>query len=169
MTLLSGPDVFFDIEIKGRYVGRIVCRLYDADCPLTARNFRELATGQNGFGYARSLIHRINPNFMIQGGDIVSGNGPTGRSIYGPTFPDENFIYSHDGPGVLSMANRGPNTNSSQFFITTTAASWCDERNVVFGKVVHGMDVVLHIQKYASDHILYRPSENVLISACGTL
>ncbi|KAH9909453.1 cyclophilin-like domain-containing protein [Epithele typhae] len=143
MTLLSGPDVFFDIEIKGRYVGRIVCRLYDADCPLTARNFRELATGQNGFGYARSLIHRINPNpplisapfhrpspcalpsravallapapqFMIQGGDIVSGNGTTGRSIYGPTFPDENFIYSHDGPGVLSMANRGPNTNSSQ-------------------------------------------------------
>ncbi|KAI8973064.1 Der f Mal f 6 allergen [Trametes punicea] len=166
---VSAPDVFFDIEIDGAPAGRIVFRLFDAICPITARNFRELATGENGYGYAHSYIHRVVPNFMIQGGDIVDGNGTTGRSIYGPTFADENFRLRHDRPGLLSMANRGPHTNSSQFFITTTAAPWCDRRNVVFGEVLKGMDVVRKIQSYASDHILYKPSVDVLIARCGTL
>ncbi|RDX49533.1 Der f Mal f 6 allergen [Lentinus brumalis] len=165
----SGPDVFFDIEIDGMPTGRIVFRLFDAVCPITARNFRELATGENGYGYSQSYIHRVVPQFLIQGGDIVEGNGTTGRSIYGPTFPDENFRIPHDRPGLLSMANRGPHTNSSQFFITTVPAPWCDARNVVFGEVVRGMDVVRRIESYASDHILYKPSVDVLIARCGTV
>ncbi|KAI0759143.1 Der f Mal f 6 allergen [Trametes elegans] len=164
-----GPDVYFELEVDGAPIGRIVFRLYDADCPITARNFRELATGQNGFGYARSYIHRVVPHFMIQGGDIVDGNGTTGRSIYGPTFPDENFRFRHDRPGLLSMANRGPHTNSSQFFITTVPTPWCDHRNVVFGEVLKGMDVVRKVETYASDHILYKPSADVLVARSGTL
>ncbi|KAI0367335.1 Der f Mal f 6 allergen [Pilatotrama ljubarskyi] len=166
---ISGPDVFFDIDIDGAPAGRIVFRLFDAVCPVTARNFRELATGQNGYGYANSYIHRVVPNFIVQGGDIVDGNGTTGRSIYGPTFADENFRIRHDRPGLLSMANRGPHTNSSQFFITIVPAQWLDGRNVVFGEVIKGMDVVHKIESFASDHILHRPSVDILIAACGTL
>ncbi|KAI0828465.1 cyclophilin [Trametes gibbosa] len=165
----AGPDVYFDLEINGLPAGRIVFRLYDTICPITARNFRELATGQNGFGYAHSYIHRVVPNFLIQGGDIVDGNGTTGRSIYGPTFPDENFRLPHDRPGLLSMANRGPHTNSSQFFITVVPAPWCNSRNVVFGEVLKGMDIVRKVETYASDHILYKPSADILVAACGTL
>nr|AHC00617.1 cyclophilin [Ganoderma lucidum] len=165
----SGPDVFFDIEIDGAHTGRIVFRLFDSICPVTARNFRELATGENGYGYSNSYIHRVVPHFMIQGGDIVEGNGTTGRSIYGPTFADENFRLRHDRPGLLSMANRGPHTNSSQFFVTIVPAPWCDRRNVVFGEVVRGMDVIHKIESYASDHILYKPSVDVLIARCGTV
>ncbi|KAI0329350.1 Der f Mal f 6 allergen [Cubamyces sp. BRFM 1775] len=165
----AGPDVFFDIDIDGAPAGRIIFRLFDSVCPLTARNFRELATGENGYGYAHSAIHRVVPNFMIQGGDIVDGNGTTGRSIYGPTFADESFRLRHDRPGLLSMANRGPHTNSSQFFVTTVPAPWCDGRNVVFGEVVRGMNVVRKIESYASDHILYKPSVDIVIVHCGTL
>ncbi|KAI0666521.1 Der f Mal f 6 allergen [Trametes maxima] len=165
----SGPDVFFDIDIGGAPAGRIVFRLFDAVCPLTARNFRELATGERGYGYAHSYIHRVVPNFLIQGGDIVDGNGTTGRSIYGDTFADENFCLRHDRPGLLSMANRGPHTNSSQFFITTVPAPWCNQRNVVFGEVVKGMDVVRKIEGYSSDHILWKPSADIVIAACGVL
>ncbi|KAI0354157.1 Der f Mal f 6 allergen [Trametes cingulata] len=165
----SGPDVFFDIEIDGAPAGRIVFRLFDSVCPVTARNFRELATGEHGYGYLNSYIHRVVPNFIVQGGDIVDGNGTTGRSIYGPTFADENFRLQHDRPGLLSMANRGPHTNSSQFFITITPAHWLDGRNVVFGEVIKGMDVVRKIEGFASDHILHRPSVDIVIAACGTL
>ncbi|KAI0767583.1 Der f Mal f 6 allergen [Fomes fomentarius] len=168
-SAISQPDVFFDVEIDGSPAGRIVFHLFDAVCPITARNFRELSTGENGYGYSQSYFHRIVPHFMIQGGDIVEGNGTTGRSIYGPTFPDENFRLRHDRPGLLSMANRGPHTNSSQFFITTVPAPWCDRRNVVFGEVVRGMDVVHKIESYATDHILYKPAVDVLIARCGTL
>ncbi|KAI0916673.1 Peptidyl-prolyl cis-trans isomerase [Taiwanofungus camphoratus] len=167
--MASGPDVYFDITINGLPAGRIIFRLYDHVCPMTARNFRELATGEHGFGYANSNFHRIMPDFMIQGGDIQGGDGSGGRSIYGPAFADENFRVGHDKPGLLSMANRGPNTNSSQFFITTAPASWCDRRNVVFGEVISGMDVVRKIHSYQSDDILRRPSVPVTITRSGIL
>lgn len=169
LVMQSGPDVFFDITIDGVPAGRIVFRLYDSVCPMTARNFRELATGENGFGYADSAIHRIVKGFMIQGGDIVDGDGSTGRSIYGPQFPDESFRMKHDKPGLLSMANRGPNSNSSHFFITTAPAEWCDGRNVVFGEVASGMDVVKKIESYHSDDILRRPAVPIRITNCGVL
>ncbi|CCM05682.1 uncharacterized protein FIBRA_07913 [Fibroporia radiculosa] len=165
----SDANVYFDIAIHGIPAGRIVFRLYDSICPATARNFRELASGEHGFGYANSTIHRIIPDFMIQGGDIQGGDGAGGRSIYGPRFADENFRLKHDKPGLLSMANRGPNSNSSHFFITTAPAPWCDGRNVVFGEVVEGMELVRKIQSYHSDDILRRPSVPIVITYSGVL
>ncbi|GBE84094.1 Peptidyl-prolyl cis-trans isomerase [Sparassis crispa] len=162
-------DVFFEVSIDYVPAGRIVLRLFDSICPMTARNFRELATGEHGYGYANSSFHRVMPGFMIQGGDIDGGDGSGGRSIYGSRFPDENFRLSHDKPGLLSMANRGPNSNSSQFFITTAPAPWCDRRNVVFGEVVSGMELVKRIQSYESDDILRRPSRTIVITRSGTL
>ncbi|OCH87444.1 cyclophilin [Obba rivulosa] len=170
----SRPDVFFDVEIDGEPVGRIVFRLYDEDCPTTARNFRELATGAHGFGYAGTAFHRVQPGFMIQGGDIPDdaghgGDGAGGRSVYGRPFPDENFRFKHDRGGLLSMANRGPHTNTSQFFITTDPAPWCDRRNVVFGEVAAGMGVVRRVQSYDSDDVLRRPRARCIITRCGVL
>ncbi|KAA1477395.1 Der f Mal f 6 allergen [Dentipellis sp. KUC8613] len=162
-------DVYFDISIDHRPAGRVRFRLFDDVTPATARNFRELATGAHGFGYADSTIHRIIPNFMVQGGDITARDGTGGRSIYGPKFEDENFAIPHDRPGLLSMANRGPGTNSSQFFITTAPAPWCDGKNVVFGEVVDGLEVVRRIQGFMSDHILRKPSVDVRIVRSGVL
>jgi peptidylprolyl isomerase len=136
---------------------------------MTARNFRELATGQHGFGYARSSIHRIIPDFMIQGGDITTGDGSGGQSIFGGPFRDESFALKHDKPGLISMANRGPGTNSSQYFITTAAAPWCDGKNVVFGEVYQGLDLVKQIQSYASQDILRRPSARIVVERSGLL
>ncbi|KAH9027864.1 allergen, partial [Lactarius pseudohatsudake] len=135
--------------------------------PLTVRNFRELATGQHGFGYAGSAIHRVVPNFMIQGGDITSGDGTGGRSTFGDAFQDENLRTPHDKPGLLSMANRGPGTNTSQYFITTAAAPWCNGKNAVFGEVVEGLAIVERIQSYASSDILRRPSATILVERLG--
>jgi len=167
---MSKGNVFFDITIDSKPVGRIVFKLYDEDCPHTSRNFRELATGERGFGYKGSGFHRIIPQMMIQGGDISpESDGTGGHSIYGPSFPDESFRYSHNRPGLLSMANRGPDTNSSQFFITTDPCTWCDRRYVIFGECIEGMDVVLKIQSYASDDIRRRPSVPCVIENCGVL
>ncbi|WP_405550858.1 peptidylprolyl isomerase [Streptomyces sp. NBC_01171] len=160
-------NVYFDITINDEPAGRIVFRLFDDVVPKTAKNFRELATGEHGFGYAGSPFHRVIPQFMLQGGDFTQGNGTGGKSIYGEKFPDENFNLKHDRPYLLSMANAGPNTNGSQFFVTTVVTNWLDGKHVVFGEVVEGQDVVDRIESLGTGS--GAPKAKVSVSASGTV
>ncbi|CAG8512644.1 15526_t:CDS:2 [Cetraspora pellucida] len=158
LTTMTNPKCFFDVEVDGESLGRIVFELRKDVCP---------QTGEHGKTYKGSAFHRIIPQFMIQGGDFTRGDGTGGESIYGAKFPDENFQLKHTGPGILSMANAGPNTNGSQFFICTVKTNWLDNKHVVFGQVVEGMDVVYKVESFGTSSGAVKDRKRIKIANCG--
>eukprot|EP00936_MAST-01D_sp_MAST-1D-sp1_P001766 g1766.t1 len=172
--MASNPSVFFDVSIGGNPAGRVEFELFADTTPKTAENFRALCTGEKGTGasgkplhFKGSIFHRIIPDFMCQGGDFTNANGTGGESIYGEKFEDEDFSLKHQGKGVLSMANAGPNTNGSQFFITTVDCPWLDGKHVVFGKATGGLDVIDKMEAVGSGS--GATSQPVVIEDCGEL
>ncbi|CEL08231.1 peptidyl-prolyl cis-trans isomerase H [Aspergillus pseudodeflectus] len=168
------PIVFFDVALGGEPLGRVKFELFADVTPRTAENFRQFCTGETKnhqgrpLGYKGSKFHRVIKDFMIQGGDFINGDGTGSATIYGtPKFADENFILKHDRPGLLSMANSGPNTNGSQFFITTTATPFLNGKHVVFGQVSEGMDIVRMIENTRTTRD--KPNQDVTIIQCGEM
>ncbi|KAI8922251.1 cyclophilin-like domain-containing protein [Powellomyces hirtus] len=176
MSKPTNPRCFFDIEIAGRKAGRLIFELFANEVPKTVENFRALCTGERGrsatsgatLHYKGSPIHRIVEGFMLQGGDFTTGDGKGGESIYGGAFADESFERKHTAEFLLSMANRGPNTNGSQFFITCVPTPHLDGKHVVFGRLVSGQDLVREIEVLPVDK-KSRPHDQVLISNSGEL
>jgi len=143
--------------VDGVEIGTIKIGLFNQTTPKTATNFAVLAAGTKGFGYQGATFHRVVKNFMIQGGDFTAGDGTGGESIYGGEFPDENFILKHTGPGWVSMANKGPDTNTSQFAIMCVPTMWLNGKHVIFGKVIEGMEVVHKIENlptYSNERVI---------------
>ena len=173
-TAADNPKVALDVTIDGKPAGTLTLELFADVVPKTAENFRALCTGEKGMGksgkplsYAGSPFHRIIPGFMIQGGDFTRGNGTGGESIYGEKFADENFTLKHGGAGTLSMANAGPNTNGSQFFITVAETPWLDGKHVVFGKVVDGMDLLKKMEEQGTRS--GQTKSDVVLAGCKQL
>uniref|UniRef100_A0A2K5ZTD7 Peptidyl-prolyl cis-trans isomerase n=1 Tax=Mandrillus leucophaeus TaxID=9568 RepID=A0A2K5ZTD7_MANLE len=150
--------MFFDIAVDDKSLDHISFELFADKVPKTAENFPAVSTGEKGFGYKGSCFLRIIPGFMCQGGDFTRHNGTGGKSIYGEKFDDENFILKHTGPGILSMANAGPNTNSSQFFMCTAKTEWLD--------VKEGMKIVEAMERFRSRNV---DTSKITIVDCGQL
>ena len=164
---MVNPTVFFDIAVNGGPLGRISFELFADKFPTTAENFHALSTGEKGVGYKGSCFHRNIPGFMCQGGDFTRHKGTGGKSLYREKFDDENFILKHTGPGILSMANAGPNTNDSQFFICTAKTEWLDGKHVVSGRVKEGIKIVEAMKRYGSKNGKSR--KKITTADCGQL
>ena len=163
---------YFDIKMDNEDIGRITFQLFDEEVPITCKNFRYLCSlglfKKEKPSYQDTHFHRVIKDFMIQGGDITRGDGTGGYSIYGEHFADENFNLTHNQPGMLSMANAGPDSNNSQFFITTKKTPWLDNKHVVFGIIISGFEVVKKIEQIETDDNS-KPLKDITISKCGLI